>query len=200
MYAPARHDEITGLTAYVDQQLTAIRAAAIGLTDEQARATPCRSALSIGGLLKHATYVMEGALERLADPTGGDREVDEAGYAVYMGSFVLDDGETGASALAAFDGVRPRYLDAIRATDPSAAITEPPSPWYGIYDARPAHARFYLVHQVEELARHAGHADIIREQLDGVSIPTIVLSQEGMPANDFFQPYVPVAGTLGAPT
>ena len=76
---------------------------------------------------------------------------------------------------------------------------EPPAPWFGIYDARPANARYYLVHQVEEMARHAGHADIIREQIDGVSIPRIVLSEAGMPANDFFQPYVPAPGTIGGP-
>ena len=66
MYEPASNDEITGLVNYLDEQLTAIRAAAIGLTDEQARMRPCRSALSIGGLIKHATYVMRGATARLA--------------------------------------------------------------------------------------------------------------------------------------
>ena len=54
------------------------------------------------------------------------------------------------------------------------------------------------MHQVEELARHAGHADIVREELDGVSVPRIVLSLEGAPANEFFEPYVPAAGTIGA--
>jgi hypothetical protein len=49
------------------------------------------------------------------------------------------------------------------------------------------------------MARHAGHADIIREQIDGVAIPRIVLSAAGAPANDFFQPYVPAAGTIGGP-
>ena len=61
MYEPAPDDEITGLVRYLDQQLAAIRAAAIGLTEEQARMRPCRSALSIGGLIKHATYGMRGA-------------------------------------------------------------------------------------------------------------------------------------------
>ena len=37
MYAPARHDEITGIVNYLEQQLTAIRSAAFGLTEEQAR-------------------------------------------------------------------------------------------------------------------------------------------------------------------
>ena len=48
------------------------------------------------------------------------------------------------------------------------------------------------------MARHAGHADIIREQIDGVAVPAIVLSEDGAPANDFFHPYVPEAGTIGA--
>jgi len=37
----------------------------------------------------------------------------------------------------------------------------------GIFDNRPARGRYLLVHQIEEMARHAGHADIIREQIDG---------------------------------
>jgi hypothetical protein len=53
----------------------------------------------------------------------------------------------------------------------------------------------YLVQQIEEIARLAGHADIIREQIDGVSVGTIVLSQAGAPANDYFQPYIPGPGT-----
>ncbi len=48
------------------------------------------------------------------------------------------------------------------------------------------------------MARHAGHADIIREQIDGVAVPQIQLSLEGMPANNFFQPYVAQPGTFGA--
>jgi hypothetical protein len=198
MYLPARHDEITGLVGYVDQQLAAIRAAAIGLTDEQARLRPCRSALSIGGLIKHVTYGMRGATARLSGDVGAPVEIDEDAYAEHAASFALTDGETAAGAIAAFDEQRTAYLAALAGTDPGAPSTEPPAPWFGVYDARPANARYYLVHQVEELARHAGHADIIREQIDGVSVPAIMLSQAGAPANDFFQPYVPQPGTLGA--
>ena len=42
MYEPACDEEITGLVNYIDQQLDAIRAAAIGLTEDQARLRPCR--------------------------------------------------------------------------------------------------------------------------------------------------------------
>jgi hypothetical protein len=198
MYEPACDDEVNGLVHYVDQQLTALRAAVIGLTEEQARLCPCRSALSIGGLLKHATYGMRNATARLTG-TAAPQAVDAESFAAYSSSFALSDDETAVAALAAFDEARVGYLDAIAATDPAAPSTEPPAPWFGIFDSRPSNARYYLVHQVEELARHAGHADIIREQIDGLSVPAIVLSQAGAPANDYFAPYVPAAGTIGAP-
>jgi hypothetical protein len=197
MYAAARHDEITGLTAYIDQQLDALRASIVGLTEAQAVATPCRSSLSVAGLLKHATYGMTENTKRLSGGAA-DGPLDEAAYARYMGSFVLADGESGASTLAAFDEARTTYLAAIAATDPDAETAEPPQPWNGIFDVRPANARYRLVHQIEEWARHAGHADIIREQIDGTPVPQIVLSLAGAPKNDFFDPYVPAAGTIGA--
>lgn len=197
MYAPARDDEITTLIGYVDQQLDALRASLIGLTDEQARLRPCRSALSIGGLVKHATYCMRGAVRRLAaDDT--EPAFDEAAIAAYDASFALTDVETAEGALADFDAVRVEYLAALAATDPASDVVEPPSPWFGIFDARPAAARYYLVHQVEELARHAGHADIVREEIDGMAVPAIALSEAGMAGNDFLPEYVPAPGTIGA--
>ncbi|MCU1370508.1 MAG: hypothetical protein JWO77_1702 [Ilumatobacteraceae bacterium] len=197
MYAPAADDELTGLVGYLDQQLAAIRASIIGLTEDQARTPPCRSTLSIGGLLKHATHGMDANTQRL---TTGEhvRPLDQAAYDRYLGSFALGDGETGAGTLAAFDTARLAFMEAIAATDPDASITEPPQPWNGIFDARPANARYLIVHQIEEFARHAGHADIIREQIDGTAVPVIVLTLAGAQANDFFQPYAPPAGTIGA--
>lgn len=197
MYAPAHDDELTGIVRYLDEQLAAIRAAAVGLTDEQARARPCRSALSIGGIIKHVTYGMRGATERLRTGTVAT-DLDDAAFAAYMGSFALTDDETAADVLAEFDAVRAPYLAAVAATDPGSPTTEPPAPWAGIFDTRPANARYYLVHQIEEMARHAGHADIIREELDGMAVPAIVLSQEGGQGNDFFAAYTPAPGTLGA--
>jgi hypothetical protein len=116
----------------------------------------------------------------------------------YLAGFALTDDERAVDTLAAFDAARTPYLEAVAATDPDERVTEPPAPWDGIYDSRPANARFYLVHQVEEMARHAGHADILREQIDGMAVPALVLSAAGSPANDFFQPYVPAPGTLAA--
>ena len=197
MYEPARDDEITGLVRYLDEQLDAIRAAAIGLTEEQVRSRPCRSALSIGGLIKHVTQGMRRATARL---TGGGRTRCDRRSRLRRLPGGLRAGRRRDG------GGRPRRVrrgpgrlrggggrDGSRRAD-----HEPPAPWYGIYDPRPSLGRYHLVHQIEEMARHAGHADIIREQIDGMAVPAIVLSEAGAPANDFFQPYVPAPGTIGA--
>jgi hypothetical protein len=199
MYAPVPHDEITTITNYVDQQLAAIRAALLGLTEDQARTTPCRSALSVGGIVKHVAYGMRGAILVIGG-TGEQVVPDEAAFADYLASFTLTDQETAEGVVREFDDARRAYLTAMGQADPDADIMAPPAPWHGIYDARPAKLRYYLVHQVEEMARHAGHADILREQLDGLAVPALVMTMEGAAANQFFQPYVPRPGTIGAAT
>ncbi|HEU4545002.1 MAG TPA: DinB family protein [Microlunatus sp.] len=196
MYAPARHDEITGLVNYLQVQLSAVRAAPLGLTEEQARATPCRSALSVGGIVKHTAYGLRGAAATIA--ADGHPEIDEAAYAAHAASFTVGPDETMAGVLAEFDAAREACLAVITAADPDAEFLAPPAPWFGLFQARSAKLRYFLVHQIEETARHAGHADILREQLDGVAVPALVLTLEGMPANDFFQPYVPAPGTIGS--
>lgn len=67
---PAIRSEREEILAYVGEQVQALRATASGLTEEQARATPTASALSIGGLLKHVTFVFGGPAQRAANPTG----------------------------------------------------------------------------------------------------------------------------------
>jgi hypothetical protein len=53
--------------------------------------------------------------------------------------------------------------------------------------------RFALLHHVEELARHAGHADIIREQIDGADAGSLLMAAEGREGNTFVQPWTPAA-------
>ena len=48
----------------------------------------------------------------------------------------------------------------------------------------------------KECAGHAGHADIICEQIDGVAVPTLVLTLAGASVNDFVEPYQPAPGAL----
>ena len=49
--------------------------------------------------------------------------------------------------------------------------------------------RYTHVHLVEEIARHAGHADIIREQIDGATSLELVLADTGREATPFAQPW-----------
>ncbi|HWC23182.1 MAG TPA: DUF664 domain-containing protein [Flexivirga sp.] len=195
MYAPTSHDEITGLTHYIDQQLDALRASVHGLTEEQAKSTPCASSLSLAALLKHAAYGMRGYVAQLS---GSFSELDDTAFAAYLQSLEVGSDEKVSDVLAEFDSARAELRAALAHTDPDADAMAPPAPWHGIMQSAPVKRRYDIVHFLEEFARHAGHADIIREQLDGMAIPALVMSIEGMPASQFFQPYVPAPGTIGA--
>ncbi|MGW0451649.1 DinB family protein [Gordonia sputi] len=197
MYSPQRDNEVTGIANYVDQQLDAIRAAAFGLTEAQLRETPCRSELSIGGLIKHTLDGMRGAVERLSGedvtPT-----VDADGVADYLAGFVVGEDESVDDLLSDFDSTRVQLRGLILASDPGADAIAPPAPWYGQLEPHPIRLRYFLIHLIEEYARHAGHADILREQIDGMAVPALVMTLEGVSANQFFTPYKPTAGTVGA--
>ena len=190
MYHPAVHDEATGLAEYVDTQLEALRASAHGLTEEQARLTPTRSALSIGGIIKHTSYVIAAPDDKEARVEEGG-EITEDAYAAFMDTFALRADETLAETIATFDRRRVAVVEWIRSSDPSAEQTVPPAPWYGLMDSSQAAMRYSLGHFIEELARHAGHADIIREQIDGATSLELVLADTGRPATPFAQPWSP---------
>lgn len=188
MYLPTTHDEATGFAEYVDQQLEALRASAFGLTEEQARLTPTRSALSIGGILKHTSYVIRGPEERGEGiPDGG--EISDDLVAAFMDSFALRDDETLAGTLEVFDRRRARIVQWLRTTDPEAVVDQPPSPWIGLMDSTRVRLRYQHCHLVEELARHAGHADIIREEIDGATSLELVLAATGREATPFARPW-----------
>lgn len=188
MFGPGAHSESEVLVGYIEQQLVSLRASAFGLTDEQARQTPCRSSLSVGGLIKHVTWVMRGRERDRQDPTALP---DEAGAADFVGSFALTEDETLDGVLAAFDAACEEYLADIRSVDPGAAMVQPPAPWDGVYTPTDSVQRFALAHHIEEFARHAGHADIVREQLDGASAASLLMAVEGREGNDFVQPWTP---------
>ncbi len=192
MFMPAAHSEIDTITGYLEAQLEAVRLSAYGLTEEQARTRPCRSTLSIGGLLKHVSYVCRG--RRLRVEAGGKHDTPEQLYArmeEFTSSFALTENESLPGMLTEFDAASADLLVLVRGTDPGGGAEEPPAPWYGIDEPTPSNHRFNLIHLVEELARHAGHADIIREQLDGATAGELYLAAHNLPGNAFMQPWRP---------
>src|SRR3954469_17450923 len=103
--APIVGDERDALRVFLDYHQGGYFAIAYGLTDEQARSTPTVSALSIGGLIKHATGVQRGWMERVAAapafPPQDDRSFEET-VAAYHDEYVMHEDETLAELLDKF--------------------------------------------------------------------------------------------------
>ena len=51
--------------------------------------------------------------------------------------------------------------------------------------------RWVALHLIEELARHAGHADIIRESIDGATMYELMAGIEEWPETDWIKPWKP---------
>ena len=134
-----------------------------GLSEEQARLRPTVSALYLGGLIKHVAAT-EASWVRFAE--GGaeamNRNWDPDAYARH---WHLQQGETLAGVLAGYEEVA-AHTDALVATiDLDADHALPEAPWFD-RGARWSARRVFL-HVIAETAQHAGHADILRESIDG---------------------------------
>jgi hypothetical protein len=187
-------DERDALRQFLDLHQRAFVAVAYGLSDEQARATPTVSALSIGGLIKHATGVQRGWLERAAHapaaPPPDDRPM-EARMAEYQDEYVMREDETLADLLAALTAQNARVVHAVGELDLDAAVPVPrDAPWFPD-DVEHWTVRWVFHHLISELGRHAGHADIIRESIDGATMYELVAGVEGWPATDWLTPWTP---------
>ena len=65
-------------------------------------------------------------------------------------------------------------------------------PWFP-KDVEHWSVRWVAMHLIEELARHAGHADIIRESIDGATMYELMAGLEGWPETDWIKPWRPAA-------
>ncbi|MFD3871202.1 DinB family protein [Streptomyces sp. NPDC058623] len=155
-------DERGTLLAFVEAQREGLREAARGLTEEQAASRPTVSELSLSGLLKHVAGCELGWL-RMAQQRRVEGGSDEQSWS---DGFRLVDGESMPQVLAFWDGVRAEteaFIAAVPSLDDTFPL--PPAPWFP--ENGKVSMRWMLLHLIEEFARHAGHADIIRESLDG---------------------------------
>jgi uncharacterized damage-inducible protein DinB len=143
-----------------------LRTTAAGLTDAQAAHRSTVSALSVGGLIKHVASTESGWADFIVFGPDGLGSSDEASYAAHEDSFRMNDDETLAQLLDRYDEVA-RRTDALVATLPDldAAHPLPEAPWFPPGATRSA--RRVFLHIIAETAQHAGHADIIREAIDG---------------------------------
>jgi hypothetical protein len=132
------------------------------LTDEQARLTPTASALSLGGLIKHVSSTEQGWYYFATGVAGAVSGDDETAWA---DGFTMREDETLAGLLAEYDAVAARTDELAATADLDVSYPLPPAPWFPPGARRSV--RRVLMHIVAETAQHAGHADIIRETIDG---------------------------------
>lgn len=187
-FAPSVTTEADALFAFLEQQCGQLRLTALDLTEEQARSTPTVSALSIMGLLAHSAQVVYSWLQQVRRPDFVPTEADYAAFNAELGLSGSFDGgtlpdQTLAEVLAAFDRAVAEIAAARRDVADSgidlATRVTVANPWMPPdFDMS---LRWILNHLTTEIARHAGHADIIRESLDGAISYQLNAQAEGQP-------------------
>ena len=185
---PAFHeDETDQLLAVLDQQRYVLRLAAFGVDEQAARATPSATRLSLGGLVTHLSAVETfwTAIARGEVLLGDGDEHDS--------NFVLHEDDTLAAALARYGAVAAATDSTVRelgiATDVPVPAGVPRFP----ADVEHWSLRWIVLHLIEETARHAGHADLIREALDGACVYPLMAAAEGWEPTPWVEPWSPSA-------
>ncbi|MFC9339600.1 DinB family protein [Streptomyces sp. NPDC057020] len=170
----AHGDERGALLNFVEAQRAAIRRSLLGLTEEQAASRPSASELSLSGLLKHVAEVELNWL-RLAQQQPNERQRSQD---TWDEGFRLVGGETIPEIVEFWAGVAKETEEYIRSV-PSLDDTFPlpRAPWFP-EDGRVS-VRWMLLHLVQEAGRHAGHADVIRESLDGKGSFELIAAEQG---------------------
>jgi len=136
-----------------------------GITDEQAAQRTTVSALCLGGLIKHTSRMEERWIGFIQNGPDAMAMTPDA-YEAHTASFRMEPGETLASIVARYEEVS-RRTDELVTSLPSLDQSQPlpEAPWFP--PGTTWSARRVLMHILAETAQHAGHADIIREALDG---------------------------------
>jgi hypothetical protein len=159
--------ERADLLSALGKQRHFMRFPARGLTDEQAATRTTVSELTVGGLIKHVAFV-EARWARfiVTGPSAMTFDTSESSAQAWQRGFQLTEGETLAGLLARYAEVAANTDELVRTLpDLDAAHPLPKAPWFE--PGASWSARRVLMHILAETAQHAGHADIIREALDG---------------------------------
>lgn len=128
------------------------------------------------------------------EPPGDNRPVEER--AAEYGRDWDAAGDTLDELLAVFDEVAARTEAAALTLDLDTPVPVPrDAPWFP-KDVEAWSVRWVFHHLVEELARHAGHGDIIREHIDGATMYELLAGAEGWPETPWLKPWRPAAETV----
>ncbi|MFI9012286.1 DinB family protein [Actinosynnema sp. NPDC053489] len=153
--------ELTDLLATLDKHRGFFLFTLRGLTDEQARLTPTASALSLGGLVKHVRTVEE-AWMRFAV---GGAELMQSEQGDWENGFRMLEHETLEGLVADYEATAAKTARLLADLDLDTAHPLPAAPWFE--PGASWTVRRVVLHLIGETSQHAGHADIIRETIDG---------------------------------
>jgi hypothetical protein len=118
--------------------------------------------------------------------------LSDRGFEEYIESFVLSDDETLPAVLHRYELACARTDSLIGGIDDlGRRVALPAEPWFP--DPEACTVRWILLHLIEETARHAGHADIIRETLDGALSGPLMAAAEGWPEDGWVKPWRPTS-------
>jgi hypothetical protein len=133
-----------------------------GLTDEQAATRTTVSALCLGGLVKHVTTVEQ----RWTRFVVGGADAMTGVPVDWEGQFRMAEGETLAGLLDDYAATALKTDQLVaELPDLGASHPLPKAPWFE--PGASWSVRRVLLHLIAETAQHAGHADILREAIDG---------------------------------
>jgi uncharacterized damage-inducible protein DinB len=138
------------------------------ITDEQARLRPTASQLCLGGLIKHVAATERQWIDfavRGAAAMGSVEDMDDAAMAAWASAFELLPGETLAGVLDGYEEVARRTEAIVSDLDLNTSHPLPSAPWFE--PGATWSVRRVLLHLIAETSQHAGHADILRESIDG---------------------------------
>ena len=137
------------------------------LTDEQAALHPTASQLCLGGVIQHVSDTERQWVDFILDgPASSPASDDAEAMRAWLNRFQMAPGVTLETILAEYAEVAERTDQVIRDL-PDLDITHPlpEAPWYEPGESWSA--RQVVLHIISETAQHSGHADILRESIDG---------------------------------
>ena len=161
--------EADTLATFAQQQIEQVATTLHGLDREQLAQVPSASGLSLGALARHVVFIAGSAALTIAAAPGpgrdSERTPEQAQREGGLAPEALRDEDTAESLIEELHRAGEDLAAAIRAADLDTLGPVPEAPWF---EGRTSWSmRWYATHQIEEHARHAGHADIVRESLDG---------------------------------
>jgi uncharacterized protein DUF664 len=159
--APALTGERADLLETLAAHRYFLRFTVQGLTTEQATRRTTASELTLAGIVKHVASTEASWADFVVRGTAALQQSPEE----WGEQWGLQPGETLESVLAHYDEVAARTDELVRTVDLDSAHPLPEAPWFAPGAVRSA--RRVFLHVVAETAQHAGHADILRESLDG---------------------------------